>query len=105
MEKYSCYEYEIECHEGEKKSYFTDLNDAYEADKYTYKILFWNDYHDCEDNIHSDEWYDTEADAEEAAKSKIDCLENGPDDEPDYEARPYFEQSPEWWEERRKLGE
>ena len=98
--KYSCYEYEITEWIDQQLSFLPiDKESKYQI-KWVYTV-----YGAYDDEYESDEWYDTEADAEEAAKSKIDCLENGPDDEPDYDARPYFEQSPEWWEERRKLGE
>jgi hypothetical protein len=61
--KHSLYEYEIAC-EG--------------SSKYTYKIKYWHDYYHCYDYINSEEWYWTESDAENAAKSHIDeRLENG----------------------------
>jgi len=65
-EKYSCYEFGIKkIPVGEWK------------DRYDYIIFSWNDYLCCEDNIESDEWFDTEQEAREAAIQHIDRLENG----------------------------
>ena len=67
-EKYSCYEFEI--------------NKAIILREpailgHVYKIFNWNDYLCCEENIESDEWFDTEQEAREAAIQHIDRLENG----------------------------
>ena len=74
-EKYSCYEFEIDCEripvwsqEGR-----TDKH----IDGFTYKIYYWHDYYGCEDNISSDEWYYSKDEANNAAIDHIDLLENG----------------------------
>ena len=75
--KYSCYEFEV------MKTIVGQLHDGW-----VYKILlddperkFWTG----EDSIESDEWYETEQEAINAAHEHIDKLEDGPD-EPDYDA-------------------
>lgn len=69
----------------------------------TKRFIFVIEYED--DPIESDEWFYTEDEAASEARRYIDALEEGADIEPDYDRPNYFEQSPEWWEERRKLGE
>jgi hypothetical protein len=82
---------------------------------YDYEIFPWNDTQNPDDtkrfvyvidgDIESDEWFYTEEEAASEARRYIDALQEGGDIEPDYDRPNYFEQSPEWWEERRKLGE
>ena len=73
MQKYSCYEYEVKPTEiiisgaGEHEEYKTG---------YVYTIL---DGH-IDDDYESEEWYDTEAEAEMAAENMIDTFESGPEE-------------------------
>lgn len=54
-----------------KYSYYHYETGVMESDKYVYTIL-------CDvGDIESDEWYDTEFEADEAARKHIDNLENG----------------------------
>lgn len=61
-EKYSCYEFEI----------------MRDADVWVY-VIFDPNYEPCLQSIirESDEWFDTEEEAREAAKIHIDALESG----------------------------
>lgn len=91
MPKYSCYEYEIE-------NWFI-TNDPDEKPKYVYTI-FLDDFTE-----QSDEWYHTEQEAEDEAKSRIDVLEDGPEYEGNYEERMAMKPRDIDWDERRKMGE
>ena len=73
--KHSLYEYSLQTEHGERKAYYTNLNDAYEPSRHVYTIFT----HDNENEtcIESDEWYDTEELANQAAIDHIDRLENG----------------------------
>lgn len=62
IELYSCYEFEVS----------KDFNGTW-----IYKIFRENDYLGYEDNIDSDEYYDTEQEARFAAIGHIVKLENG----------------------------
>lgn len=63
-EKYSCYEFEI----------LKELAPVY---GYTYKIFRERNYLGQEDDIESDEWFETEQEARFAAVGHIDLLESG----------------------------
>ena len=68
IQKYSCYEYEVCAHP----------DDDYPAHKYyTYKILCYKNYVGQNNDIESDEYFDTEQEANFAAIGHIDLLENG----------------------------
>lgn len=100
MHKYSCYKYKIQEIDVEIACYPGALEPTYKTG-YEYIIL---DVYMFGGNEESSEWYDTEAEAHIAAQDKIDELESG-DHEPDYDCTPFGEHSPEWWEERRRMGE
>lgn len=74
-EKYSCYEFEINCEQvpAWSKEGKTDKT----VNGFTYKIYYWHDYYNCEDTIDSDEWFDTEQEARFAVIGHISKLENG----------------------------
>ena len=88
-DKYSHYEYTTYC-------------DSDYGDTWCY-VIHMNDWV-YGDDIESDEYYDTRDCAIEAAQGHIDRLEDGPS-EPDYNTPNYFEQAPNYWQERFKLGE
>jgi hypothetical protein len=75
--KHSLYEYLLQTEHGERKAYYTDLNNAYEPNKYWYIIKLWDEYERTITWLDSDEWYDTEEQANQAAIDHIDRLENG----------------------------
>lgn len=92
--KYSHYEYEIR--------EWCDHSGKLDPEG---KIRFiYNIFTDCyyQGDIESDEWYETYAEANEAAQEKIDRLEDGPD-EPDYDAPSAEEMYQKAHEDRRKL--
>ena len=96
-QKYSHYEYEI--HETDVAIASTSEHEEYKTG-YVFTIF---DVYAGSDH-ESDEWYETESEAVIAAEHMIDTLEDGPDD-CDYDTPNYFEQGPEYWAERRALGE
>lgn len=75
MKKYSCYEYEV------NKYLHCETCGYYETklykEGYDYKIKTTGCYPYDDGIIDSDEWYDTETQADQAAKEHIDRLENG----------------------------
>jgi hypothetical protein len=86
-DKYSCYEYTISIDDDHHEwLYVIHVNDGFQ------------------DEITCDEYYESREAAITAAENHIHRLENGPDDV-DYDAPNYFEQTPDYWEQRRKLGE
>ena len=87
IEKHSCYEYEV---------YGTNVD----TDNEQFHFVIYDE----DDNIESDDWYDTRQEAKEAAIEKINDIENGPD-EPDYDQPSINEQSANYWQQRRELGE
>ena len=66
IKKYSCYEYE---------TWATDKDTADEQNHYI--IYLDQNYLGQDESIESDEWYDTEEDAEKACIDHIDRLESG----------------------------
>lgn len=66
IEKYSCYEYEV---------WATDKDTDNEQNNYT--IYLGQNYLGDKEAIESDEWYETEEEARQAAIDHIDRLENG----------------------------
>jgi hypothetical protein len=85
MKKHSCYEYEIYD--------WYETNNPNEMPRYAYRI-FANEY--VNDILEeSDECYRTEGLAEEAAKKRIEVLEDGPDDD-GYDIQPGFEDHKEF---------
>jgi hypothetical protein len=74
-EKYSYYEFQIS-HE-----LIPVWSSKGKTDKtvngFTYRIFQERDYMGYENDIESDEWYDTEQEARVAAEERIDVLESG----------------------------
>ena len=100
MPTYNNYEYIISECEVQIISSPQALEPSYKIG-YTYEIL---SVYASGCSEESSEWYDTYQEAENACHERIERFCDGPR-EPDYDTPNYFEQSPEWWEERRKLGE
>lgn len=65
-EKYSCYEFEV----------YAEWH-GLDGHRWVYRIFNWNNYLNCEENIKSDEWFETDSKARLEVIEHIGRLENG----------------------------